>query len=106
MAIKNIKIDEHKLIKYVEFTECYKDPSISVRKFLFLFILICISYFSKKWKSDIESEYTIRKIVETFLFMKKVENEDKGSKEDQEKMKADKELENCISDNCKEYRGK
>lgn len=56
----------------MDFTESHNDPGVGVWKFICALILLLLNMYGKSIKNEIEQEYTMRKVVETYLFMKEV----------------------------------
>lgn len=48
------KIDEKKLIKYVEFTVSHDNPGINIWKFVCAFLLLMLNIFGKSIKNEYE----------------------------------------------------
>jgi len=64
------KIDDEKLAKYVDQTELYPDPSIGIWRLFCGIALLLLNMMGKGLKNEIPQEYMMRKVVETFVFMK------------------------------------
>ena len=62
-------IDSEKIKRYVDYTVMHKDRSLNIWKFMFLFILSTLNFISFFYRTDLSTEYSIRKMVETFCVM-------------------------------------
>jgi len=57
-------------MKYVEFTEQHKDPAVGIWRLVCGLLLLMLNLLGKQIKNEPTMEYMMRKVVESFFFMR------------------------------------
>ena len=68
-----VKIGKEDMQKYMEFSEGHQNPKINIWNFVCAIVLLMLNLYGKQVKNDQLGEYAVRKIVESFYFMRPVE---------------------------------
>ena len=71
-----VKIDDHKMNRYMRFSQSHNMPSVNIWAFVCAIILFMLNMVGKQLKNDYMEEYAVRKVVESFYNMRKIETEE------------------------------
>ena len=72
------KIDDKKLIEYVDYTESHNNPKLSFWACVCAVLLFVINIYGIQLKNEYQGEYQVRKVVESFYRMKAINESNPG----------------------------